>query len=814
MYQNMKWLHFSDLHFNIKGYDSEIVREKLIQKIESLHINVEFILISGDCFYQYSAGQKEQKSMAMFVRNLAKSCNCPQKNIYICKGNHDINRNDTKRNKLIAEIRKNTNKFADLYNELTELGDERFRSFFKSVTKKDYDDYKIIEPRDKMYRVISINTCLLSKDKYDYQKLRVCNEKLYKIGKKINNDNKLNILFMHHGLEWLALDDGRKFQHWIEDNNIDIVHCGHTHRAAVDSYNDIFRDIKQFTAGAIVIDKYAIPSFYLCENNLDNTSVSLKLFTYSKKTEDWIIDNQDLRKFKNGEYLYKLDRNCNNIDSIESKILGCQLLISEFNKKYEQKYNDSKIHSDKDEGDEDFNSWKIIHSLVDIGMEFDGAMALTNEVIKEITDESFKIANSILSLKELRDVIYNQILKYSSTNNSELDVSCWASRYARKYSRNIEIKVIKPYGKAEKLSFSYIKNELIKEVMDSITNNNMIYHKVIHNELSRMSEKIMAFLKNMGLFEINHNALIELTKEYITQKPHPWIINNNREELQEYNLSQAEFHIKNIKNGNATVMSQIECAYHLCSAFLAKYDDYIGCTETSPIIILSKSVGLFISGKYTSSLHPLPMLPYKVAQLKKDLQRIDCNFEDFEKCLNIIFLNIVNRRKIGLPETRDALFDLYIYYKKLTQSPKEKEHHNNFERIYDIFKEAEGMIAKSPLKELQNCFWVNPYWSDYEKKQQHLSNQFFVCVVYDDCTDVLTAKKYLSIVKEKRFVSEIIYVDANFRTFDKNRRNVIRDIFKGMQMRSVFIQKEDFKLYKKGEKWRDIIMEVIKKSRI
>ena len=422
---------------------------------------------------------------------------------------------------------------------------------------------------------------------------------------------------MHHGIECLELSDARRFEHWIEDYNVDLICCGHTHRAAVNSYDDLQRDIKQFTAGAIVVDDYAIPSFYICEYSEMKIQVEMSLFTYATKTEKWILDNQLLRKFPEGKYLYELSRFKNHIvEKRKSDVLKCKTTIDEFNLKYLNKYGSKKIYSSRHDGNEDFNSWKIIHSLVEIGVGYTKALEITYEVIEKITSDEFNSINSILSSEELRDTVYETIIHYpASLTESEYEISCWASRYARKYSRNKEIMVIDKYKREEKLNYFYIKNTLLKNAIDSVTQNSIFYEKIFRNELSRMAENVLDFLKNMGIFEIREEALLELVKEYITQKPHPWLINGNREEIIAYHKEQGVRHINDLRDGkNQTKITQMEAAYHTCAALLAQYDDYIGCTEISPINILAKTINN-ISNKIQDGKFIFPMQKYQIIQL-------------------------------------------------------------------------------------------------------------------------------------------------------------------------------------------------------
>lgn len=371
-----------------------------------------------------------------------------------CPGNHDVNRQDNERNNLINEIRDGEKDFSENFKSLCGYGHDRFQIIHKGVTSYEYEPYKVYEPRNKTYRIISINSCLISKDKEDHQKLKIFNEKLFEIGKKIKNDKKINILIMHHGIECLELSEARKFEHWIEEKNVDLVCCGHTHRAAVNTYDDLRRDIKQFTAGAIVIDDYSVPSFYICEYTGVKLQIEMSLYTYALKTEEWSLDNQLLRKFIDGKYIYELSRHKNLIIENEGKIhLGNesngnentikqttsthlsengynngvnnpQAFEVELITNYLNKYGSDRIYSNKNNGYEKFNSWKMVDSLIEVGISYTKALKITYNVVKKITSDDFKSKEDILSCEELRDNIYNSIINYQiSMGESEYEVN-------------------------------------------------------------------------------------------------------------------------------------------------------------------------------------------------------------------------------------------------------------------------------------------------------------------------------------------------------------------------------------------------------
>lgn len=258
-----------------------------------------------------------------------------------------------------------------------------------------------------------------------------------------------------------------------------------------------------------------------------------------------------------------------------------------------------------------------------------------------------------------------------------------------------------------------------------------------------MAENVLDFLKNMGIFEIREEALLELVKEYITQKPHPWLINGNREEIIAYHKEQGVRHINDLRDGkNQTKITQMEAAYHTCAALLAQYDDYIGCTEISPINILAKTINN-ISNKIQDGKFIFPMQKYQIIQMKKDLESHEINFVDLKRVINVLYKNIVNSQKISRQDTKEALIELWGMLLKLEKTSKETQQvGNSLDGVRNIFTSAKGFVVKANLRELKNCFWVEPNWEKYEIRQQRLGKQMLVCVL-EDIDDAKKIKEYL-----------------------------------------------------------------------
>lgn len=323
------------------------------------------------------------------------------------------------------------------------------------------------------------------------------------------------------------------------------------------------------------------------------------------------------------------------------------------------------------------------------------------------------------------------------------------------------------------------------------------------------------FSRNIGIFEIRESALLSLVKEYITQKTHPWLV-NNKDQVVSYNKEQAEEHIKRLDNHEKVLILQTEAAYHICATFLALYDKVIGCTETSPIIMLKTAIN-GMNNAENFILNRIPMQKYQVFQLKKDLENIDVDFSYFVNAVNVIYDFIICRQEVTNEKTASSLINLWNIIRKLEQKPT----YNNklhlelpLERLKYIFEWGNGFIVKAPLKDLSSCFWFEPNWEEYESKQQHLGSQMLVCII-KDIDFVNSIFNYLYNYNDKKSrTTELIFVYDNYSHFSKEDRNTIRNVFKGKSIKCIFIQEENFSDISERNNWRNILFDIIRISKI
>lgn len=295
----MKWVVLSDLHMNFKNCTTEIAREKLLAVLEKENKKgkISFVLITGDCLHQ---NRGELEKIKEFIEDIKTKCEIEINNIILCPGNHDIDRTIKSRNKAINTYREKGN-LPTLNSCMS--GHNQFNQLYNLIYGVTYKPFSVKCIGN--FRIISIDSCLLSKDDSDYGHLAVNFTELFNLKKDIIQDEKINIVVMHHGVEWLHHEDGRRFQHWLVENNVKMVFCGHNHAPGVNILTEAIGDdgisrdgILQFTCGCALSDSYSKPSFLVGEYMEDET-IQIKLYEYRDNSK-WEVTNGVLRSFPDG----------------------------------------------------------------------------------------------------------------------------------------------------------------------------------------------------------------------------------------------------------------------------------------------------------------------------------------------------------------------------------------------------------------------------------------------------------------------------------------------------------------------------------
>ena len=162
----MKWVVLSDLHMKFNNFDSSQARKKLIEELEKKKGSISFVLITGDCFLKNDGDLTE---ILGYLAQLANACGIEKDKFILCPGNHDIEREVKKRKSAIAKYREDGKTLPDI--EVALLGHGKFKELHALAIGEEYKPFNI-KCVDN-FRIITVDSCLLSLDDMDYGHLNV-----------------------------------------------------------------------------------------------------------------------------------------------------------------------------------------------------------------------------------------------------------------------------------------------------------------------------------------------------------------------------------------------------------------------------------------------------------------------------------------------------------------------------------------------------------------------------------------------------------------------------------------------------------------
>lgn len=322
---SIRWGHFSDLHFKFENFETNLLRDSLLSSLEESKIELKYIFITGDILHK---GEYDERTED-FIKKLAKAVNCDLKNVIICPGNHDVERNSVRKlilNNIIKRVENNKGQFEFLKAEKPVVIDSVFNPFYnicKKITSNEQQEqlHYVINCGD--LNIYVLNTAVFAgqtcpEDNPSAEDLKkedtclyICDNQLYNLRnmkrEKKCNDKSLNVVIGHHGMECFSPSEKNNFKNLLDSLNVDLYLCGHVHSNALDRLSGTRYTIPQVSCGGLFNDDYNEPSFIIGEfDSVD--SVKLINYSYIKKNDKWSISNSVPKPYDNGIYPYTIER--------------------------------------------------------------------------------------------------------------------------------------------------------------------------------------------------------------------------------------------------------------------------------------------------------------------------------------------------------------------------------------------------------------------------------------------------------------------------------------------------------------------------
>lgn len=316
MQNQLRWLHLSDIHFNLANYQSARMRDLLLKYVKDITVNnrFDFLVMTGDIAYR---GSRYNKEINNFIDELLDISGIEKKNLFIVPGNHDLIRSQPREFMINGIVQ--TMDIYDEFQEETESSllnaQSNFFSFYKDIKGEDYPKDKIhFVSKHSKYNIIHLNTCLISGRENEEGTLKIGLTRLRNALKDVENDKVINIAIGHHGIDCFDDKEQSTIINALIDYGVDMYFCGHIHKPKYHFDADNYRQLPMFVCGANIVDDYAKASFITGEINIESNKAKITYHSFDKEIEKWNIDPSVGRKIVNGSLDFIVERLSNDID--------------------------------------------------------------------------------------------------------------------------------------------------------------------------------------------------------------------------------------------------------------------------------------------------------------------------------------------------------------------------------------------------------------------------------------------------------------------------------------------------------------------
>lgn len=593
----MRWLHLSDIHYRSDSYDAGRVRSRLVEYLKAQG-ELDFVLFTGDAMFRHEL----DPDCGPFLSRLIRECGAKGCKMFMCPGNHDVSREDASRRSIIKQVieRGGTLSREDV-DELSRDGYEEYAGLYRQLAKREYDHFRVLRgiARSEEYRVVELDSTLLSHGDSDKGNLRIMSDRLEDLEGSLADDGCINIAIMHHGVEFLKEEEQKKLQHWFDDAHVDVVFCGHAHHVSVTTYDDTSRAVKQLTVGSAQYINYDIPTVQLCEYDATTCMLKVSLAAYYPEIDDWAAGASIRRAFRNGTLATVLERpygkatraSAGRHVSAVSVASDCGVLFDRLRTRYVEAFGEN-IFSVRSGESIPFSIDKLMRSVLDVGMPVPAALEAVNRGVENLVNDRTRLQNETMSTGILRDYIYRSIcVTPTDTGVTPSALQSWSSRYARRYGQNdLRFAVIRD-GRRESLSYAFVRDDLLRGLIREAVDCDKPEEVFSSKEKSDMATEVVSLVDEFDCLEMSFETLRDVVREVIHGAPHPWFCcSEERCSVLRYNLEKLGKHLGEIEAGNAPGNMYLEIVYHASAVLLLCGGTVVGNRDLSPFRMLYEGV--------------------------------------------------------------------------------------------------------------------------------------------------------------------------------------------------------------------------------
>ena len=265
----IKWLHVSDLHLNIDGVENRRLRKKLIEYLQNLSVQCDYVFCTGDLRYA-PMGEYAQDTFEV-LENICNAVGVPMGCLFVTPGNHDVDRDIRGRDDAIRSEWLNGENAVKKYNpaigtinpeklKLIMSGTDAYRKVIRQVfdaqSQALTDEVFQFGPhtllRTENLNVIELDSTLAYTTN-QYSDLIIGTDYLQKALERCNPKN-VTIVLTHYSFDFLDRKEQEIVAALFRDYNVRLWLSGHEHNNLFRKQRDWFYE---FQCGNLLLEEGA-----------------------------------------------------------------------------------------------------------------------------------------------------------------------------------------------------------------------------------------------------------------------------------------------------------------------------------------------------------------------------------------------------------------------------------------------------------------------------------------------------------------------------------------------------------------------------
>ena len=415
----MRWVHFSDIHFNFDGYDTSQMRTKLLEYlVKKKFEKIDALFITGD--FRFAPQKEFIEDTKKFIEDIRSRCGIDEKSFCYTVGNHDVSRSESRKSVVTTVRQSYKSCHGNISKEMWEMlriGFKEFNNFIKDSNGEivgEENPHRFIE--NENVNIISMNTAITSAEKsnIEYGQLIIGIKFLRECFEKIDK-NKPTIVCGHHSIESLSYEERIRVIELFQNYGVHIYLCGHNHKFNVNNISDDEKyKIYEIFSGNLYTEENVSQCGFLI-GTLENDVLEMECHEWDFNNRKWHISNT----YSDDE---KSDKKTLNLT--ENRLMFCSNNVSNWKTSSLQRimqFNNRNVAITVPEYQKKFKtrSWPVIHkSEYEYTLKLISAMGIADLNIETECKPSYAYSEIHIGGPTVNPLTYRYLNNYISSYRS------------------------------------------------------------------------------------------------------------------------------------------------------------------------------------------------------------------------------------------------------------------------------------------------------------------------------------------------------------------------------------------------------------